>query len=139
MQKPALRALVIMTPERRDALMQQLEGFTIEVITAATIQEARLLLDRGPNVNVVLTESTLPDGNWADALEEVVRSGVRAGVVVCSRFDDFSLWLEALERGCQDVLAEPYSKEEVVRAVTAASSKEAGEVPGRAALAARAS
>lgn len=74
-------------------------------------------------MDVVLAEAELPDGDWRSVLEDVSRSGVRAGVIVCVHFDDFPLWLEALERGCQEVLAEPYSRDEVQRIVNSAASE----------------
>lgn len=120
MQKVHLRALVIMAPARREKLVRQLKSFGVDVILADTRQEARRLFGAQPNVGLVLAETTLPDGDWKSVLEDVNRWGVRAGVVVCARLDDFPLWLEALEKGCRDVLAEPYSRDEVQRLVNSA-------------------
>ena len=121
MQKVSLRALVIMAPERREKLVRQLKSFGVDLILAGTRQEARRFFEQQPNVGLVLAETTLPDGDWKGVLEDVARSGLQAGVVVCARLDDFPLWLEALERGCQDVLAEPYAKDELHRLLNSAA------------------
>lgn len=122
MQKVHLKALVIMAPERREKLVRQLKSFGVDVILADSRQEARPVFEAQPSVGLVLAETTLPDGDWKCVLEDVARSGVQAGVVVCVRLDDFPLWLEALERGCQDVLAEPYSRDELQRLVNGAGA-----------------
>jgi hypothetical protein len=45
-------------------------------------------------VNVVVTDTTLTDGNWCDVLNHVFHLGSRANVVVTSEAGDERLWSE---------------------------------------------
>jgi len=57
-------------------------------------------------------------------MAEVVRSGVEAPVIVCSRLADPELWVTALARGAYDVLVEPYERGEVRRILDGAAARE---------------
>ena len=69
---------------------------------------------------VVLCETDLLPGTWRDLLEQVTRAPNAPAVIVSSRLADDRLWAEALNLGAWDVLARPFVKSEVVRAVSAA-------------------
>jgi DNA-binding NtrC family response regulator len=71
--------------------------------------------DRMP---VVICESCLPDGNWKDILSQVAALPDAPRLIVTSREPDESLWAEVLNMGGYDVLATPFEKDEVIRAVS---------------------
>jgi DNA-binding NtrC family response regulator len=71
--------------------------------------------DRMP---VVICESCLPDGNWKDILSQVAVLPDAPRLIVTSREPDESLWAEVLNMGGYDVLATPFEKDEVIRAVS---------------------
>lgn len=118
-----IRALFVMPHERRLPLLEHLEARNVEVITACGCEEARRVLGTGPPVQVVLTDTTLPDGNWRTILEEIARSQANAELVVCARAVDASLCAEVFKRGAYDLLIEPYEKQEVNRVLQAAAAR----------------
>ena len=71
--------------------------------------EARRMLETQLLVQAVVTDTALPDGDW----RRVVRECPNIEVVVCSRLDDPTLWLDVLELGGYDVLVQPYQREEI--------------------------
>jgi hypothetical protein len=67
------------------------------------------LLDRRPSVKLVITEATLPDGNWRTVLKEIIGRGSVAKLIVCSRRPDAALRQEALQRGASYAVGNPES------------------------------
>jgi DNA-binding NtrC family response regulator len=78
-----------------------------EAIAAITEQE----------LDVVLCEARLPDGDWKDLLDDLSRRANPPYLIVTSRLADDSLWAEVLNLGGYDVLAKPFVSEEVCRVV----------------------
>ena len=74
-------------------------------------------------VQVVVTDTTLPDGDWRRVLEIVEQGRRKIEVVICSRVGDSKLWLDVLEEGGYDVLVQPYQREEIKRIVEAAAAR----------------
>jgi DNA-binding NtrC family response regulator len=116
---PKINAMLIMNRERRLPLIDALESCAIEVLAVCDCNEARQILET-QLVQVVVTDTTLPDGDWRRVLEIVERGRRKIQVVVCSRLGDPKLWLDVLEEGGYDVLVEPYEREEVKRIVAVA-------------------
>ena len=81
---------------------------------------AALAFLRAHRTSVVLCETDLAQGTWRDLLQEISRAPDAPVVIVSSRVADDRLWAEALNLGAWDVLARPFVKSEVVRAVSAA-------------------
>lgn len=118
-----ITALLIMPRQCRRPLLEQLEACSIGVLPASDCSEARRILERRPAVDVVLSDATLPDGDWSSVLEDLLRSRIQAELIVCARLADTSLWCEVLQRGAYDLLVEPYRKEEVQRIVETAAAR----------------
>jgi CheY-like chemotaxis protein len=74
-------------------------------------------------VQVVLTDRVLPDGDWRAVLEIVAQGRAYVQVVVCSRLRDHTLLIDVLEQGAHDVLVELYQREEVRRVLEAAAAR----------------
>ena len=113
-------ALVVMPKERRRPLLQSLESLNFETLLVGNCTEARRLLQTAPPVQVVITQVSLPDGNWCDVLRFLVDSGMEASVVVTSPQADENLWSEVLWRGAYDLLIEPFETDEVRRTMEGA-------------------
>jgi len=62
MQKIA--AMLIMARERRLPLLAALESCGIDVLPVCDCNEGRRMLEIQPQVQVVLTDAALPDGDW---------------------------------------------------------------------------
>jgi len=114
--------MLVMAPERSLPLLETLESCGIDVLAVCDCSEARRMLEIQP-VQVVLTDTALPDGDWRRVLEIVERRRRKIQVVVCSRLSDPKLWLDVLEQGGYDVLIEPYQHEEVRRTVEVAAAR----------------
>jgi DNA-binding NtrC family response regulator len=129
--KTKITAMLIMARERRLPLLEALESCGIDVLPICDCNEARRMLEIQPQVQVVLTDAALPDGDWRGVLQIVAQAGVNIEVVVCSRLGDHKLSMDVLEHGAYDVLVEPYECEEVRRIVETAADKSYMRSPNR--------
>ena len=100
--------VVMSSPRRCEPLVSELENNGFKVRTARSFHEARQCLEAGPNINVVITDISLPDANWCDVLRFLVNSGIRTSVVVTASAADASLRSEAIRRGAYDLLIQPF-------------------------------
>ena len=131
--------LVVLSSSNQHPLLSELQFVDAEVRATEDFRSAREQLRADPNVDVVITGLTLPDGNWCDIFKYLVDEGIRANVVVTAPFADERLWSEILWRGAYDLLVEPYENFELKRVVEGAAraaSPFAHEDKGRSATAA---
>jgi len=115
-----ITAMLIMARERRPPLLEALESCGIDVLPVCDCNEGRRMLEIQPQMQVVLTDAALPDGDWRGVLQIVALARADIEVVVCSRLGDQKLWIDVLEQGAYDVLVEPYQREEIRRIVDVA-------------------
>jgi two-component system chemotaxis response regulator CheY len=121
--QPKITAMLIMARECRLPLLEALESCGIDVLPVCDCSEARRALETQPKVQVVLTDTSLPDGDWQEVLEIVAQSRANVEVVVCSHMGDHRLWIDVMERGAYDLLIQPYQREEIRRTVESASAR----------------
>ena len=76
-----------------------------------------LALLRRRDIAVVLCERDLPPGSYRNVLEHINMRPNAPSMIVVSRLADEQLWAEALNLGAWDVLATPFDRNEVLRAV----------------------
>jgi DNA-binding NtrC family response regulator len=79
-----------------------------------TLQQARTKLQQD-RYDVILTESTLPDGRWLDVLHLARECPDDLKVIVTDPLADAHFWAEALNMGAYDLLAQPFYEPEVRR------------------------
>ena len=72
-------------------------------------------------IHVVITETDVPDWHWKGVLHDLRGLEQPPQLIVTSRNADDRLWAEALNVGAYDVLAQPFERDEVRRAVESAS------------------
>ena len=113
--------LVVLSPSNRHPLLTELQFVNAEVRTTEDLSSAREQLRADPDIDVVITDLTLPDGNWCDIFKYLVDEGIRANVVVNAPFADERLWSEILWRGAYDLLVEPYENFELKRVLEGAA------------------
>jgi len=65
--------MLVMSRERRLTLLEMLEVSGIDVLPVCDCNEARRMLETQLQVQVVLTDRTLPDGDWRAVLEIVAQ------------------------------------------------------------------
>jgi DNA-binding NtrC family response regulator len=117
------KIMLVMARERRPRLLHALESCGIEVLPVGDCHEAHRMLGTHPPVQVVVTDTALPDGDWRKVFEIVAQGCETTEVVVSLRLGDDMLWLDVLEQGGYDVLVEPYQRVEVQRIVEAAAAR----------------
>jgi DNA-binding response OmpR family regulator len=92
----------------RDALSDTLAGHGYAVETAGTRHDA---MTRGPDVDLVLLDLGLPDG---DGIEICTELAARVPLIVISARGGEAERVAALELGADDFLAKPFSARELV-------------------------
>jgi two-component system response regulator PilR (NtrC family) len=117
-----LSVLLVMPRERRVFALEQLESCRAHVILAGSLAEARQIL-AASRVDVVITDTGLPDGDWQDIVEFANANRVAAQIVVSTRLLERCLCAEVFKRGAYDLLVEPYSHEELRRVLESAAAK----------------
>ncbi len=90
------------------ALEKALEGQFVKVCHATNCREASRLLEDSNPPHLVFTDTTLPDGTWADVLGLAAKAPATVNVIVVAHFPDMRLYVEAIERGAFDFLAPPF-------------------------------
>ena len=107
------------------ALEQILLSQGIRTEHARTCSEAGVAL-RGPcSARVVLTDTSLTDGTWADVLD---LAGA-VPVVVVSRLVDIDLYLKVLDTGAADFIVPPVSPDDLAYVIKTAIGKNSGNGP----------
>jgi DNA-binding response OmpR family regulator len=86
---------------------------------------------RRRSVQVVIAKSDMPDGSWQEMLDHLRRLARPPLLIVTSRTADEHLWVEVLNIGGYDVLAQPFERDEMVR-VIASARRHFGHQPERA-------
>jgi DNA-binding NtrC family response regulator len=117
--------LAVMDPDRSRALIPQIEEQGVGVIAASGRNEARSILQGALRVPIVLTDESLPDGDWRDILQDVTAAGAAAEVVVCTgRHHSMTLCFELLDRGAFGLMAEPFDRDQLQWLINAATSRQ---------------
>ena len=90
-----------------------------ELQCVRTLTEAFEALKR-PGVPVVICESSFPEGDWKLLFQRTREQAQAPSFIVSSRLADDYLWSEVLNLGGYDVLATPFSTQEVTHVVRCA-------------------
>jgi len=105
-------------------LSQMLRALPLVLDHAGSVEQARQRLRQG-EYNVILTEASLPDGNWLDVLHLTRELPHEVEVIVTDTHADAHFWSEALNLGAYDLLAQPFYEPEVRRILYNACSRPA--------------
>lgn len=112
------------------ALFQILDELPFVLTTARTCLEATACLKK-EQFGIILCECKLPDGNWLEILNLLSGEAEDPLLIVTSRVADVSLWADVLNRGGYDLLAKPFSRQEVRHVLTSAWVQRANPVRNR--------
>ena len=112
----------------RDEPVQTLERILtemgIETWHVRSCGEARAAFQGESIPNLVLTDTSLPDGSWLDVLKAAASAPVRPPVLVVSRLVDMRLYLDVLESGAHDFVVPTLTRAEVAHII-------GGAIPNR--------
>ncbi len=116
--------ILFLSGHREDALRlsQMLQALPLALDHEESVQQARAKL-RQNTYDVILTEATLPDGNWLDVLHLTRETPHEVEVIVTDPHADARFWAEALNLGAYDLLAQPFYEPEVRRILYNACSR----------------
>jgi DNA-binding NtrC family response regulator len=120
---PKIKALLVMARESRLLLLEALESCGIDVMPVCDCREARQALETQAQVQVVLTDAVLRDGDWRAVLAIAAQAPAKVEVIVCPRRGELRRWTGALKEGAYDLLVEPYQPDETLRIVEAAANQ----------------
>jgi DNA-binding NtrC family response regulator len=108
---PPLVAVAIDSNEDRSRLVALLRALHLNVAAHKGLGTLRRSLLRD-KVDLVITDVTLPDGNWVDVLRAALQASPSPGILVHSRLINDRLWSEVLWRGAHDMLIAPFSSKD---------------------------
>ena len=108
--------------EGTSVLAAFLRACGMKAIFSESVQECRGVLARG-DVTLVFCDSTLKDGDYREVMRLAAASDVHPPVVVTSRLDDTSQYLEAMRLGAFDFMARPFRRSEIEWIVQNATRK----------------
>lgn len=115
--RPAERTVLVLEDERpiRTALRRVLKHSGLEVVEAATVQEARAVLE-SRRFALLISDGVLPDGGVGKFIREF-REKQRAPVILCSGYLEEDLALEGISKGECSFLPKPFSPEDLTELV----------------------
>jgi DNA-binding response OmpR family regulator len=120
-QKPVVRMLALVPVEMQGQIRRQLAslGVVIDFVSKA-VEVSQLALSRR-SYYVALLPAELPDNGWWSLWGEITLLNPRPEILVYAHKATFQLWSGVLEIGGYDVIVEPFTVEELQRAVTRAA------------------
>lgn len=120
--------ILFVSGHREDAhrLSQMLHSLPLVLDHVSTMEQTSAKL-RQSDYDVILTEATLPDGNWLDVLRVARKHAGELEVIVTDPHADARLWSEALNMGAYDLVSQPFYEPEVRRILYYACSRASSE------------
>lgn len=109
-------------PNDARRLAQMLRSLPLTLRHAPSLREARGQL-REDEFDVILTEASLPDGTWVDALHLAREIPREVQVIVTDAQADSRFWAEVLNLGAYDLVAQPFYEPEVRRILSNACTR----------------
>jgi len=92
-----------------------------EVLTAATLAEAREQIDKG-KADIILLDVQLPDGYGPDLLIETAQLVARPPIIVITAYPDIEMAVEAMKNGAHDFLQKPIQLERLSQSIKRAQT-----------------
>jgi len=109
-------------PDDARKLSEMLHALPLILEQADSVRQARTQL-KLEDYDAVLTQASLPDGNWLDVLHLVRENPRQMAVIVTAPQADTRLWAEVLNLGAYDLLTQPFDEAEVRRTLYNACSR----------------
>lgn len=103
-------------PAHRDMLAASVSSFGLRAVCCGTSKGAAELLGKHP-FGTVICDDRLPDGTFRTVMDYAANCGTPIPVIVTSLWNDWDLFLKALNAGAFDYIALPPMPGEVERIV----------------------
>jgi len=109
MREEILTLLLHETGGPLDALIAALDSQAMRVNWAESFREAMPVLTGANPPHLVFTQSSLPDGDWADVVSLAEKATKPVNVIVVGRLANEKLYLQAMTQGAFDFIVPPLS------------------------------
>jgi DNA-binding NtrC family response regulator len=93
-----------------ESLKSALKLLNIEASSVRSIESAKRLIPQ-TEPHMIFTDTTLPDGSWAEVIKLADESDVATRVIVVSPQRDIKLYWAAFEKGAYDFILPPFELE----------------------------
>lgn len=115
-----MRVLVVASAEMCAMLKRYLLPLNVEVVGVTHASEVARHVQVGEIFAVAILPAVLPHAEWWELWGELRLLNPRPSILVYARNTTFQLWAGVLESGAYDLIAEPFSEEEIQDAVSRA-------------------
>lgn len=85
------------------------KGF--DVITATSLSAASSAVRKSKDINLILSDMRLPDGDGIEIVAEAAVNGVTAPLIIMTGYADVQNAVNAMKRGASDYIAKPFQPE----------------------------
>jgi DNA-binding NtrC family response regulator len=113
--------LVHQQTEPLRGLRHALESQSVQTTRLRSCREVREALTSSYPPHLIFTDTTLPDGIWADVIALAAKAPLPVNVIVVARDVDTRLYIEAIEAGAFDFVAPPFSTPDLAHVVSCAA------------------
>jgi two-component system, response regulator, stage 0 sporulation protein F len=113
------------------AVEQILRGQAMSTRRVRNCYEAMTALRHSDQPALVVTDASLPDGDWADVLRATRTCTSSPPLIVVSRLADIQLYLDVMESGAYDFVVPPLASAEMAYVVSGALLKRSDQGPGK--------
>ncbi len=120
-KNPAVRILALVPVEMQGKIRRQLASLGVIVDFIAKAAEVSHSALSRSSYHVALLPAVLPDNGWWSLWGEIALLNPRPEILVYAHTASFKLWSGVLEMGGYDVIVEPFTEQELQRAVTRAA------------------
>ncbi|MDR1315156.1 MAG: sigma 54-interacting transcriptional regulator [Deltaproteobacteria bacterium] len=107
-------------PNYQLVISQMLENEGYTVLTAGSGNEAFRIFSEDPEVDLVLTDMTMPNGNGIELLEKAREMRPEVPVIMLTAHGTVELAVKAMKQGAFDYLTKPYQNDDLTRTVAKA-------------------
>lgn len=109
------RVLIVTSGEGTHvALRQVLSEAGMDIRLVQSCAEARQVLKELSDPAAVFSDTSLPDGTWADVLALAMQEERQLPVIVVSRVADINLYINVLEKGASDFIVPPFYYQDIL-------------------------
>lgn len=123
MQKPIVIMVVDPDPLSADRVLEAAQDYLSEVVEYASIELMLAALSENSHADVIVFNLERPFERAFDLLPRLKSKLPQAEVVFVTRFDDETLWVEAIQRGAFDLIPKPLDLSELSRILLLAVQK----------------
>jgi DNA-binding NtrC family response regulator len=119
--------------DHRQVLAEVVSGRGLHPVFCASLSDAKALLCRG-EFDAIFSDAEMTEGHFTDVVGNMRERKAKPPVIVISRIDDWSAFLNALARGAFDYVVFPPNPGEIDRSLSMAinESRRSQEMIARA-------